>query len=98
MFTAVGGMADLWCSLHVASPLYVLMFLHMILKSISLVVRADRCREAVPEELWHLQMSADAWFVKAPRRAALSRRNSDTPGTRGQRLSIFLGCFWRNCR
>lgn len=83
-------------SLHVASVLYVLLFPHMVLKSTSLTVRANRCGEAIPEEIDHWQMSEHTWFLEASQGAAFSHRNSGTPATRGKRLSIFLGCFWRN--
>lgn len=87
---------DLCCSLHVASAFYVLLFPHMVLKSTSLTVRASRCGEAIPEEIDHWQMSEHTWFLEASQGAAFSHRNSGTPATRGKRLSIFVGCFWRN--
>lgn len=65
VFTTVGGTVDLQHPLYITSPWYVLrVSSHRVLKSISLVVRADRCREVVPEALHHWQMSENALFLE----------------------------------
>lgn len=65
VFTTVGGTVDLQRPLSITSPWYVLVVSsHRVLKSISLVVRADRCREVVPEALHHWQISENALFLE----------------------------------
>lgn len=39
-------------------------FSHMVFKSIYLLVRTGRCREAVPEELYDWQIWENAWFLE----------------------------------